>query len=347
MFRDITLRDLMELHAKEPHTMVDVRSPKEFAEASIPGALNIPVFNDEERAEVGTIYKQVGQAEAKKRGLALFAEKLPAFIAEFEKIETSMTVFCWRGGMRSKTAATVLDLMGIHAHRLTGGIRTYRQWVVEELTEFNYPPELIVLNGYTGSGKTVILHKLAAAGQPIIDLESLAGHRGSIFGQIGLVGSNQKKFESLLLHDLKSTLNEQAVFIEGESKRIGKVTMPGFLFEKKEQSRQLIIQLPIEERVRITLEDYKPTERPEEFKAAFEQIRRRIHVPIAKEIENALNTGDFEKATLLLLEHYYDPRYQHSTGKVDDELKVTIAADTVDEAFEKVLDWKQDYVKNS
>lgn len=345
MFRDITLRDLMALHAKEPHTMVDVRSPKEFKEASIPGALNIPVFNDEERAEVGTIYKQVGQAEAKKRGLEIFAAKLPAFIAEFEAIDTSLTVFCWRGGMRSKTAATVLDLMGIHPHRLTGGIRTYRQWVVEELANYEYPPELIVLNGYTGSGKTVILHKLAEAGEPIVDLEHLAGHRGSIFGQIGLEANNQKNFESLLLHDLKRTSDKPVVFIEGESKRIGKVTMPGFLFEKKEHSRQLIIQLPIEERVRITLEDYQPAERPEEFQAAFEQIRRRIHVPIAKEIEEALKTGDFDSATRLLLEHYYDPRYQHSTGKVDDDLKITIAADTVDEAFEKVLAWKNEYMK--
>lgn len=98
--------------------------------------------------------------------------------------------------------------------------------------------------------------------------------------------------------------------------------------------------------MRITLEDYQPKERPEEFIAAFEQIRRRIHVPIAKEIEIALDTGDFETATLLLLEHYYDPRYQHSTGKVDDDLKVTIDADTVDEAFEKVLAWKKAYMKN-
>lgn len=345
MFRDITLNDLMLLNAKEPHTLIDVRSPKEYAESSIPGSLNIPVFNDEERAEVGTIYKQVGQAEAKKRGLDIFAAKLPLFIAEFEAIETSMTVFCWRGGMRSKTAATVLDLMGIHAHRLTGGIRTYRHWVVEELEKIDYKPELLVLNGYTGSGKTVILHKLAEAGEPTIDLEGLAGHRGSIFGQIGLEGSNQKNFESLLLHDLKRTAREEVVFIEGESKRIGKVTMPTFLYNKKEHSQQLIIQLPIEERVRITLEDYKPWERPEQFKSAFEQIKKRIHVPIAKEIKDALDTGDFEKVTLLLLEHYYDPRYQHSTGKVDDKLKMTISADTVDEAFEKVLAWKQAYVE--
>ncbi len=345
MFRDISLRDLMEVHSAGAHTLIDVRSPKEYSEASIPGSLNIPVFDDEERAEVGTIYKQVGQAEAKKRGLEIFSAKLPEFIGQFQAIETPMTVFCWRGGMRSKTAATVLDLMGIHANRLTGGIRTYRQWVVGQLEQMEYTPELLVLNGYTGSGKTVILQKLAAAGQPTIDLERLAGHRGSIFGQIGLKANNQKNFESLLLHELKRTAAEPLVFIEGESKRIGKVTMPGFLFDKKESSRQLIIRLPIEERVRLTLEDYKPWEQPEQFTHAFEQIRRRIHVPIAKEIEIALEDSDYETATLLLLEHYYDPRYRHSTGKVEDELKTVIEADTVDEAFEKVLEWSSAYRK--
>ncbi|WJY28214.1 tRNA 2-selenouridine(34) synthase MnmH [Sporosarcina trichiuri] len=345
MFRDISLKDLMELHASGAHTLIDVRSPKEYAESSIPGSLNIPVFNDEERAEVGTIYKQVGQAEAKKRGLEIFSAKLPQFIADFQAIGTPMTVFCWRGGMRSKTAATVLDLMGVHANRLIGGIRTYRQWVVEQLDLMDYRPELLVLNGYTGSGKTVILHKLADAGEAVVDLEGLAGHRGSIFGQIGLQAKNQKNFESLLLHELKRTAEEPLVFIEGESKRIGKVTMPTFLFEKKELSRHLIIRLPIEERVRLTLADYKPWEQPDEFLIAFEQIKRRIHVPVAKEIGTALHGGDYETATLLLLEHYYDPRYRHSTGKVDDDLKTIIEADTVEDAFEQVLAWKKEYMK--
>src|SRR5699024_3036017 len=109
------------------HTLVDVRSPSEYDEATIPGSINIPIFSDEERAEVGTIYKQVGKEEAKQRGLEIFSAKLPDFIEQFKKVNTPMTVFCWRGGMRSKTAATVLDLMGIHATRLYGGIKSYRQ----------------------------------------------------------------------------------------------------------------------------------------------------------------------------------------------------------------------------
>ncbi|HEY9578000.1 MAG TPA: rhodanese-like domain-containing protein, partial [Pseudobacillus sp.] len=169
MFQDISLPNLLALQEKETHTLIDVRSPREFNEATIPGSINIPVFNDEERAEVGTIYKQQGVEAAKERGLELFSQKLPAFIAAFKAIETPMTVFCWRGGMRSKTAATVLDLMGIRANRLAGGIRTYRQWVVHELENQQFQSRLFVLNGYTGSGKTAILQRLAENGYPVID----------------------------------------------------------------------------------------------------------------------------------------------------------------------------------
>ena len=127
---------------------------EEFKEATIPGSINIPVFDDAERAEIGTLYKQVGQDVAMDRGLEIFSKKLPDFIRAFKQIETPMTVFCWRGGMRSKTAATVLDLMGIHTTRLAGGVRSFRQWVVHELERQDFPPAFIVLNGYTGSGKT-------------------------------------------------------------------------------------------------------------------------------------------------------------------------------------------------
>ena len=247
MFNDLTLKDLFALQEKGPHTFIDVRSPNEFNDATIPGSINIPVFDDKERAEVGTLYKQVGKEAAKERGLEIFSKKLPDFIHAFKQIETPMTVFCWRGGMRSKTAATVLDLMGIHANRLQGGVRSFRQWVVHELETEDFPPKFIVLNGYTGSGKTEILKRLAAKGYPILDFEKLAGHRGSIFGQIGLEPSNQKKFDSLLVHEMLRFKHEPFVFIEGESRRIGKVSLPQFLFDKKEKGMQIVFHLPIEE----------------------------------------------------------------------------------------------------
>lgn len=337
MIRDISLQDLFSSMEREPHTIIDVRSPSEFREATIPGSINIPVFTDEERAEIGTLYKQVSKEAANERGLEIFSAKLPAFIRQFKMIDTPKTVFCWRGGMRSKTAATVLDLMGIQANRLSGGIRTYRQWVVKELEKEVFTPKLIVLNGYTGSGKTVLLKRLADEGYPAINLEQLAGHRGSIFGQIGLVPNNQKKFDSLLIHKLQKVKEEPFVYIEGESKRIGKVLIPSFLFNKKENGVHVFINLPIEERVNNILDDYNPWEAGQKFVEAFNLIKRRIHVPIAKEIEEKLGVGQFKAAVTLLLEYYYDPRYEYSTTKHPYENDFVIYADSIDGAYEQLL----------
>ncbi|MBO0586977.1 tRNA 2-selenouridine(34) synthase MnmH [Sporosarcina sp. E16_8] len=337
MFRDLMLEDIFALQEKGPHTFIDVRSPKEFKEATIPGSINIPVFDDEERAEIGTLYKQVGQEVAKERGLAIFAKKLPNFISAFKNIETPMTVFCWRGGMRSKTAATVLDLMGIHTTRLNGGVRSYRQWVVHELEKEDFSPDFIVLNGNTGTGKTEILKRLADNGYPVIDFENIAGHRGSIFGQIGLEPSNQKKFDSLLIHELERFKTESHVFIEGESRRIGKVSLPQYIYDKKESGMQIVIHLPLAERVKIVLADYEPWNNPERFKEAFQLIERRLHTPIAKLIETYLDNGEFGLAVELLLEHYYDPRYRHSGDKNTDLQKVDIEAKNVEDAFKKIL----------
>lgn len=336
MFQNIKLNDLFDLQTKEKHTLVDVRSPKEYNEATIPGSINIPVFSNEERAEVGTLYKQVGKEAAKQRGLEIFSSKLPDFINEFQKIDTCMTVFCWRGGMRSKTAATVLDLMGIHANRLHGGIKSYRQWVVHELEKETFTPDLYVLNGYTGSGKTIILHRLAEKGYPVIDLEKMANHRGSIFGQIGLQPSKQKKFDSLLVQDINEYQDKPFVFIEGESKRIGQVLLPDFLYNKKEMGRQLFIHLPFKLRVEIILNEYDPEEHPVNFIEAFQFIKKRIHTPIAKEIEVALQSRDFATAVGLLLEYYYDPRYEHHAKEYSAHQKVDIYAGSIEEAVDKV-----------
>jgi tRNA 2-selenouridine synthase len=336
LFQDITVDELLKLQEKKELMLVDVRSPSEYRDSTIPGSLNIPLFNDAERAEIGTIYKQDSTESAKKRGLEIVSAKLPEFIREFQQIDANKAVFCWRGGMRSKTSATVLDLMGIRTYRLQGGVRAYRKWVVENLEHIDFKPEAYVLNGYTGSGKTLILQQLREKGFPVLDLEGMASHRGSIFGQIGLRPNNQKTFESLLLQDLMAYKDSPYVLFEAESKRIGKVVLPPFFIEKKEQGMQIFIDMPMEERVRHILDDYKPWEHKEDCIEAYEKIRNRIHTPVAAEIAANLEAEDYASAVRLLLEFYYDPRYEHTAKQFPEERRITISVKNAEEAAETI-----------
>lgn len=339
MFQNITLENFFKKKKEEEFTLIDVRSPKEFAEFTIPGSINIPLFDDDERAEVGTLYKQVSHEKSRERGLEIFSAKLPQFIADFSKITTKKVVYCWRGGMRSKTAATVLDLMNIHAYRLEGGIKSYRKWIIKTIEEEKFLPELYVLNGYTGTGKTILLNQLEEAGYPVIDLEGLANHRGSIFGQIGLKPHNQKTFESLLVEDMIRLKDAPFVLVEGESKRIGKATIPDSFYTKKEQGVQLFLDLPVEIRVNNILNEYDPIGHKDELIEAFQIIRRHIDPVVAKEIDQHLHESRFDAAIKLLLTHYYDPKYEHSISHHSDSEQNVISAHNLNQAFDLIVDF--------
>lgn len=192
MFSDIAVEELIPLSEQKKMVLIDVRSPSEYKNFSMPGSINIPFFDDAERAEIGTLYKQESVGAAKERGLEIISAKLPEFVKQFKQLEGNKTVFCWRGGMRSRTTATLLSLMDVHVSRLEGGIREYRRWVINQLEQPEAPFKAYVLNGLTGTGKTRILKALEKQGYPVIDLEGLANHKGSIFGHIGVEPNNQK-----------------------------------------------------------------------------------------------------------------------------------------------------------
>ncbi|MTH54248.1 tRNA 2-selenouridine(34) synthase MnmH [Bacillus mangrovi] len=337
MFQDLQVDQLLEMQNEKKITAVDVRSPSEYREATIPGALNIPLFNDEERAEIGTIYKQVGVQAAKDRGLEIVSAKLPEFIKTFSAIPGHKAVFCWRGGMRSRTSATVLDLMGLKTFRLDGGVRAYRRWVVDKIETIDFQPDAYVLNGYTGSGKTWLLHRLKEQGYPVLDLEGMANHRGSIFGQIGLEPHNQKTFDSLLMKDTLPLQTSPFVVLEAESKRIGKAVLPEFIAKKKEQGTQLFLDIPRAERARFLVEDYKPWEHHDECMKAFNRIKTRIHTPAAAQIKASLQSGDYTEAVELLLEYYYDPRYEHTAQRYPEENRIMISVENAEDALGELV----------
>ncbi|MBN6186041.1 tRNA 2-selenouridine(34) synthase MnmH [Aneurinibacillus sp. BA2021] len=335
MFQDRTVQELLEHHKQGQLVLVDVRSPAEFKEATIPGSINIPLFTNEERAEIGTLYKQVSAEAAKERGLEIVSGKMPSFIRTFQQYDSPLAVFCWRGGMRSKTAATLLSLMGLPVSRLLGGVRAYRKWVVERLEQYEFQPQAIVIGGNTGCGKTHILHELQKQGYPVVDLEAAAGHRGSIFGGIGAAPHNQKWFDALLLDQLDRVNQAPYAVMEAESKRIGRVLLPDFLVEAKTSGVHITIELPLQERVRTILEEYRPQEHKSQYVEAFSKIKKRIHIPIAAQIEDHLRHDEYEDAIRLLLKHYYDPRYTFAEEQYRGE-SVVIQADRVAEAVEAV-----------
>ncbi|RDI45661.1 tRNA 2-selenouridine(34) synthase MnmH [Falsibacillus pallidus] len=332
MFKDLTIQELLEARKNKKITLIDVRSPSEYKTATIPGSINIPIFTDEERGEIGTIYKQVNVEAAKERGLEIVSAKLPQFIKEFSMLEGDRVVFCWRGGMRSKTSATVVDLMGIPVSRLQGGVRSYRRWVVKALEESNFTQDAFVLNGYTGSGKTTILRRLKKQGFPVLDLEQMANHRGSIFGQIGLTPNNQKMFEALLIEEMQGLENSPYFLIEAESQRIGKIMLPQWIMDKKENGIQFFIDMPLEIRALNILEEYRPWEHAEECMISFQKIKRRIHTPIAAQIEKDLELGRYESAVQMLLAYYYDPRYEHTASQYPKEKQMRLKVSNIEEA---------------
>lgn len=310
MIREITVEELEKL---KNSVLVDVRSEGEYEEASIPGALNLPLFNNDERAKIGTTYTQVSPTLAREQGLEIVGPKLSNLVkqaAEWGK-GRSLVLFCWRGGMRSKSLSTVLDLMGISVYRLQGGYKAYRH-MVNDFFERDLPFQVVVLRGNTGVGKTDILKQLRAEGYPAIDLEGLANNRGSVFGALGLgPAPSQKKFEALLYEELKRLENSPYIVVECESKRIGRVTLPVAFFKAMQSGVQVLLYDSIENRVKRLVKEYTtvPNAIPE-IKAALERLIKNVGHKKIEELNAHLDQGNLTAFTEEMLK-YYDSLYAY------------------------------------
>ena len=240
---------------RESIPVIDVRTPAEFEHGHIPGAFNVPLFSNEERVVVGTLYKQVGRDQAILKGLEYVGPKMKSIVTQCREVMNTneVIVHCWRGGMRSASVAWLLETTGTKAHTLTHGYKAYRRLAQEF---FAKPYQLIVMGGKTGSGKTDILKEIALAGEQVIDLEGIAHHKGSAFGTIGEIPqATNEQFENNLFEALLKLDEHKSLWIEDESQSIGKNNVPQVLFHNIRNSNIIFIDVPKEIRVNRLVND--------------------------------------------------------------------------------------------
>jgi tRNA 2-selenouridine synthase len=294
------------------HCVIDVRTPLEFDEDHLPGAVNVPILNNEERVEVGTIHKQVGPQQARQRGLELTCGRFGAMVAEIDSHAAGrpILVYCWRGGLRSLSMAILLEMTGQPVVQLQGGYKAFRGQVINFFEHFSPTAPLIVIHGMTGIGKTTFINGLDQLRWTTIDLEGLACHRGSAFGEVGLDQElSQKRFETLLWDDFRRAPTGRPIVLEGESPRIGKVSLPGNLYEVMAASCKVWCHASLETRVRRLAVEYAREEYRDAMAAALERIRKKLGGPRHAELSRLLAAWDIEGLGRGLIEHYYDKLY--------------------------------------
>jgi tRNA 2-selenouridine synthase len=292
-----------------PDVLLDVRSPAEFAQGHIPGAISFPLFSDAERAEVGICYKQQGRNQAVELGFALAGPKFAGFIAEAKRLAPHRRVrlHCWRGGMRSEAVAWVLEMGGIEVALLTGGYKAFRRWAQHQ---FETARPIVILGGMTGTGKTDILQALAERGEQIIDLEAVASHRGSSFGGLGLPPQpTTEQFENHLALQWARLDPQQPVWIEAESRRVGTCRVPEALFQQMQSAPILEIQRSRAERLAGLVVVYGQAER-EELVVATERIRKKLGGLRTQQAVELIQQGQLSEAFDLILD-YYDRTYTY------------------------------------
>ncbi len=308
---------------KRESLFIDVRSPFEYAQDHIPNAINIPLLTDEERCLVGTTYVQESKTEAKRIAARMVAPKLPLMLDQILELKEktqgeNIVCYCERGGYRSTFFSAIFNSVDIFIKQLDGGYKGYRSFVAETLPTYNQEINYIVLHGATGTGKTDILHSLKNLGHDILDLEGAANHRGSHLGSIGLSSCHsQKRFESNIFNQLDCR-KSNTVFIEAESKRIGKTIIPEYIFEKMARGTHIHVDSAITYRLNVLRKDYMSAETwQEDALKVVPFITKRIGNSNAQALSDWISEGDFDSAATFLMEHYYDPMYHHKGKQIE------------------------------
>lgn len=312
----VQIEDFIE-HSFKGIKVIDTRSPSEFNHAHFPAAVNLPLLNDNERAIVGTTFKQQGRQAAIVKGFELVGHKFADYIKEAIKIEPQkkLLVYCWRGGLRSNIMAWLLQTSGFEVTLLKGGYKAYRNWVLNQL---NLSKKIIVIGGKTGTGKTSTLRMLKTLGQQVIDLEELASHRGSAFGGIGLPEQpSNEQFENFLAHQWCHTNKDKVLYLENESRLIGKVCIPKSIYDSMRAAP--VIQLEYDKAFRIQhiLKEYGQFGNDilaEKTKKIAEKLGGLRLMQALRHLEE----GQKELWCEMMLD-YYDKQYEHSNTQRNKE----------------------------
>jgi len=292
---------------------IDVRSPGEYVKDHIPGSLNIPLFEDSEREEVGRVYHLLGRDEAIFRGSEFVGKKLGAIVNRFREFKgREIVINCFRGGMRSASLVALLSSLDFDVYKLSNGYKGYRQYVVSSLDGLDSMPQLFVLQGLTGTGKTEIIRRIENA----IDLEAMAGHRSSVFGGIGLRQRTQKLFESLLLHRINTLKDEAFAVCEGESRKIGNLHIPKSFMQLINSSPAILITASLDRRIDIILREYTGDIDTREIIPIVRSLESRIGKDTVHQLVELLREGELAAFTGILLKKYYDPLYEHTIKKM-------------------------------
>jgi len=326
MAEQVSIETFISLSASFP--VVDVRAPKEYEQGHIPGAVNIPLFDDQERKVVGTAYKQVNREAAMYAGLEFAGKKLVQLAKEGERVaanQKTLLVHCWRGGMRSRSMVWLFETMGIKCYLLEGGYKTYRRYVRQVLEG---PLILRVIGGRTGSGKTAILHRLRERGEQVIDLEGLAHHKGSAFGALGEPEQpTTEQFENELCRTVLGLDPGKVTWIEDESRNVGKCVVPGELYSQMRESEIVFLDIARELRARHLVGDYAKYDR-EALRACILKIEKKLGGQRTLEALEAIDREDYYRTAMITL-NYYDKAYMYSLEKNHEKYQV-LASEDVD-----------------
>ena len=334
MAEAIAIESFISLSASFP--IVDVRAPLEYEQGHIPGAVNIPLFDDHERKVVGTAYKQVNKEAAMYAGLEFAGKKLVQLAKEGERLagkNKTLLVHCWRGGMRSRSMVWLFETMGITCYLLVGGYKSYRKYVREVLAS---PLKLLVIGGRTGSGKTAILHHLNKIGEQVVDLEGLAHHKGSAFGALGEPDQpSTEQFENELCRVISPLDPEKICWIEDESRNVGKCVIPGELYSRMRESDLIFLDIDRELRALHLVGDYASYEQ-DALRACILKIEKKLGSDRTRMALEAIDREDYYQTAMITL-HYYDKAYMYSLEKNHEQYQVLSSQDVDPEVNAELL----------